>query len=247
MRPTISSSLAVAVATKTTARPRGRCLDRGGRLARPGATGDEEDHEPLQRISNRCPSWRRCPARRRACGFHHRDGVGEVDEPRRRATAGRNDGDPFGAVSEGRLDLGRVNPSPVEGIGDLVKDNETMLSCLDDFLPLTPGLLASASSLVRSAESQVKPSPSDWKSMPSGSAIKCSPVTQSSLLRNWMTATGQSRARARMATPNAADDLPLPSPVLTRRRLLADRRPSGRGSSSGGRRSVWRWTHDLRS
>ena len=72
--------------------------------------------------------------------FHDRDGVGEIDEPRRRVTARRNDGDPFGAVAEGRLDLGRVDPSPVERIGDLVEDDESILACLDDFLPLTPGL-----------------------------------------------------------------------------------------------------------
>jgi len=69
--------------------------------------------------------------------------------------------------------------------------------------------------LSRSGDSQVKPSPPFSQSTPSFSAIFSSPTFHLSDLMNWITQTRQSRASARMTTPKAAVDLPLPSPVLT--------------------------------
>src|SRR3954470_1274758 len=66
-----------------------------------------------------------------------------------------------------------------------------------------------------SVDSHVNPSPSECHSMPRWSASLRSPVFQLPLFRNWTTPTVQPRAQPRPITPNADDDLPLPSPVLT--------------------------------
>ena len=52
-------------------------------------------------------------------------------------------------------------------------------------------------------------------STPSRVAISFSPTFQRSDFKNWMTHTFQPRATARSTVPNAAVDLPLPSPVFT--------------------------------
>jgi hypothetical protein len=52
-----------------------------------------------------------------------------------------------------------------------------------------------------------------------------------------MTQTFQPRATARRAVPNAAVDLPLPSPVLTSTSEGAERRAGRCGGSTGGRES----------
>jgi hypothetical protein len=52
--------------------------------------------------------------------------------------------------------------------------------------------------------------------MSSCSASLRSPTFHLPLLRNWTTPTRQPRAQPRTITPNAADDFPLPWPVLTR-------------------------------
>src|SRR5258706_2067616 len=64
-------------------------------------------------------------------------------------------------------------------------------------------------------ESHVKPSPRIHHSMPRLVDALCSPTFHLSDFRNWMTQTRQPRATARNAVPNAAVDLPLPSPVFT--------------------------------
>src|ERR1700736_6001087 len=64
-------------------------------------------------------------------------------------------------------------------------------------------------------ESHVNPSPIVHHSTPRLVAAFCSPTFHFSDLRNWITHTFQPRATARMTVPNAAVDLPLPSPVLT--------------------------------
>src|ERR1700688_4129414 len=64
-------------------------------------------------------------------------------------------------------------------------------------------------------ESQVKPSPIVHHSTPRLVAAFCSPTFHFSDLRNWITHTFQPRATARSTVPNAAVDLPFPSPVLT--------------------------------
>ena len=74
--------------------------------------------------------------------------------------------------------------------------------------------LAAVSS--RSVDSQVNPSPRVCHSMPRWSASLRSPVFHFPLLMNWTTPTRQPRAQPRPMTPKAADDLPLPCPVLTR-------------------------------
>ena len=56
-----------------------------------------------------------------------------------------------------------------------------------------------------------------------------------------MTQTFQPRATARMAMPNAAVDLPLPSPVLTSTSEGAERRAGRSGGSVGGRPSSGSW------
>src|SRR5581483_7491223 len=93
---------------------------------------------------------------------------------------------------------------------------------------------STASSRVRSEESQVKPSPIAHQSTPSRSRLTASsPTFHSPDLRNWITATFQPRATARSTTPNAAVDFPLPSPVLTRTRLGTRRRGCGSWCSVG--------------
>src|SRR5712664_4413274 len=64
-------------------------------------------------------------------------------------------------------------------------------------------------------ESQLKPSPTVHHSTPRRVAASRSPTFHRSDLMNWITQTFQPRATARSAVPNAAVDLPLPSPVLT--------------------------------
>ena len=80
----------------------------------------------------------------------------------------------------------------------------------------------------------MNPSPNAYQSTPSWRPIFSSPTFQSPLLTNWTTATFQSRATARSITPNAAELLPLPLPVLTSTSEGAERSPSGRGSSASG-------------
>src|SRR5438067_4663148 len=74
---------------------------------------------------------------------------------------------------------------------------------------------ATASDSFMSCESHVNPSPSVHHSTPSRAAISRSPVFHLSDLMNCTTHTFQPRAKARSIVPNAAVDLPLPSPVLT--------------------------------
>src|SRR5262245_39498164 len=69
-----------------------------------------------------------------------------------------------------------------------------------------------------SVDSHVKLSPRVCHSMPRWSASLRSPTFHFSLLMNCTTATVQPRAHARFITPNAAELLPLPVPVFTRRR-----------------------------
>ncbi len=64
--------------------------------------------------------------------------------------------------------------------------------------------------------------------------MSSSPTCQSPDFRNWTTATFHSRAMARIMMPNAAVDLPFPSPVLTTTTERAARAPSGRWCSAGG-------------
>src|ERR687892_317735 len=68
----------------------------------------------------------------------------------------------------------------------------------------------------RSVDSHVKPSPSVCHSMPRWSASLRSPVFHLPPLMNCTTPTRQPRAQPRAITPKAADDLPLPCPVLSR-------------------------------
>src|SRR5690554_3853063 len=81
--------------------------------------------------------------------------------------------------------------------------------------------------------SQVNPSPRANQSTPSCRAIFSSPTFHSPDFRNWITATFQPRASARIIVPNAAVDLPFPSPVLTITKEGA-RRVAGGGGSVGG-------------
>src|SRR5579872_5791234 len=73
--------------------------------------------------------------------------------------------------------------------------------------------LAAVSS--RSVDSQVKPSPRVCHSTPRWSASLRSPVRHFPPLTNCTTPTRHPRAHPRPMTPKAADDLPLPWPVLT--------------------------------
>ena len=109
---------------------------------------------------------------------------------------------------------------------------------------------AMAWSMVRSAESHVKPSPIDHQSTPSCRQTFSSPVCHLPDFRNWTTATGQPRPTPRITTPIAAVVLPLPGPVFTSTSDGARRSSSGRGSSvgmsSGSRSGIgyllrWRW------
>ena len=74
--------------------------------------------------------------------------------------------------------------------------------------------LAAVSS--RSVDSQVKPSPSVYHSIPRCSASLRSPTFHFSLFTNCTTHVVQPRAHARPITPMAADVFPLPVPVLIR-------------------------------
>src|SRR2546423_3666446 len=74
--------------------------------------------------------------------------------------------------------------------------------------------LAAVSS--RSVDSHVNPSPRVCHSMPRWSASLRSPVFHFPPLMNWTTPTRQPRAQPRAITPKAADDFPLPCPVLRR-------------------------------
>src|SRR5579862_7513865 len=74
--------------------------------------------------------------------------------------------------------------------------------------------LAAVSS--RSVDSHVNPSPIVDHSMPRCSASLRSPTFHFPLFTNCTTPTVQPRAQALPMTPNAEDDLPLPSPVLMR-------------------------------
>src|SRR5207244_6999234 len=93
---------------------------------------------------------------------------------------------------------------------------------------------ATAWSRERSSESHVKPSPIAHQSTPSRSRhTVSSPTRHSPDFTNCTTATCQSRATARTTTPNAAVDLPLPSPVFTITTLAARRRGAGWWCSVG--------------
>ena len=92
---------------------------------------------------------------------------------------------------------------------------------------------ACARSVERSSESHVNPSPNEYQSTPSSRPSFSSPTFQSPDLMNCTTATDHPRAIALTITPNAADDLPLPSPVLISTSDGAPCSPSGRGSSVG--------------
>src|SRR5262249_49514989 len=74
---------------------------------------------------------------------------------------------------------------------------------------------ATASLRAMSFESHVNPSPIVHHSTPSRFADCSSPTRQRPDLTNCTTQTDQPRATARITVPNAAVDLPLPSPVLT--------------------------------
>src|SRR4029453_8393750 len=66
-----------------------------------------------------------------------------------------------------------------------------------------------------SVDSHVNPSPRVCHSIPRWSASFRSPACHFSLFTNWTTHTDHWRAHARPITPNAAELLPLPVPVLT--------------------------------
>src|ERR1041385_5305067 len=67
-----------------------------------------------------------------------------------------------------------------------------------------------------SVDSHVKPSPRGCHSISSCPASLRSPAFHFPPLTNWITPTRQPRAQPRTIAPNAADDFPLPWPVLMR-------------------------------